>query len=85
MKVVLSTRAVYPVNGIGGMEHFVFFLAKYLQLQGVEVEVITAFNPSFQLKNNHYKGVPIYTLPVIFPLSSAVRWFFQYQMYAKEI
>ncbi|MDI6736190.1 MAG: glycosyltransferase family 4 protein [bacterium] len=41
MKIILATRSVYPFQGYGGMEEYVYFLAKYLLENGNEVEIIT--------------------------------------------
>lgn len=42
MKVILASRAVYPFHSYGGMEKYVYFLAKYLTGLGVEVEIYTS-------------------------------------------
>lgn len=41
MKVVLSTRHVYPFQGYGGAQKYTYSLAKHLCKNGVEVEIIT--------------------------------------------
>lgn len=41
MKIIFATRSVYPFHGYGGMEEYVFFLAKYLLEQDNEIEIIT--------------------------------------------
>jgi glycosyltransferase involved in cell wall biosynthesis len=41
MKIILASRSVYPFQGYGGMEEYVYFLAKYLLEHGNEVEIIT--------------------------------------------
>ncbi len=42
MKIVMSTRLVYPFHGFGGMERYIYFLSKFLVKEGVEVEIVTS-------------------------------------------
>jgi len=42
MKVILTTRALFPFHGYGGMERYVYYLAKHLAENNVDVEVITS-------------------------------------------
>jgi len=42
MKVFITTRAIYPFHGYGGMGLFYYNLAKHLAEQDIDVEVITA-------------------------------------------
>ena len=41
MKVVLSVRAVFPFHGIGGMQLYVYQLARHLIGQGVKAKIVT--------------------------------------------
>ena len=42
MKVMISTRAIYPFHGYGGMERYYYNLAKHLVEQGIKVEIVTS-------------------------------------------
>jgi len=46
MKVVISTRAIYPFHGYGGMERYYYNLAKHLVEQGIKVEIVTSQDKS---------------------------------------
>ena len=41
MKVVITTRAIYPLHGRGGLERSVYDLARHLDKAGVDTTVIT--------------------------------------------
>lgn len=41
MKVVITTRAIFPVHGHGGLERSVYDLARHLAAEGVQTTVIT--------------------------------------------
>lgn len=42
MRVVISSRVIYPFHSYGGVEKYFFYLGKYLVKQGVDVEIITS-------------------------------------------
>ena len=42
MKVIITSRAVYPLHGYGGMEKYVYYLSKYLVKQGINVEIVSS-------------------------------------------
>jgi len=42
LKVIFTTRSVYPFHGYGGMERYIFFLARYLKEEGINIEIITS-------------------------------------------
>ena len=46
MKVVISTRAIYPFHGYGGMERYYYNLAKHLVEQGIKIEIVTSQDKS---------------------------------------
>jgi glycosyltransferase involved in cell wall biosynthesis len=62
MKVTISTRAIYPFHGYGGMERYYYNLANYLVKQGVEVEIVTSYNGSGE-KVTEYDGIDYVFLP----------------------
>lgn len=41
MKVVITTRAIFPVHGHGGLERSVYDLARHLAAEGIQTTVIT--------------------------------------------
>lgn len=42
MRVIISSRIIYPFHPYGGVEKYFFYLGKYLVKQGVDVEIITS-------------------------------------------
>lgn len=57
MKVIFTTRSVYPFHGYGGMERYIFFLAKHLIKEGVNVEIITTAKSDIKEKKQTYEGI----------------------------
>jgi glycosyltransferase involved in cell wall biosynthesis len=62
MKVIISTRAIYPFHGYGGMERYFYYLAKHLIEHGIDVEIVTSGDGSGK-KTAEYSGVPYIFLP----------------------
>lgn len=60
MKVIISTRAVYPFHGYGGMETYAYFLSKYLAEEDIDVEIITSLSEKEGniSKNPNYTFLP---------------------------
>ena len=44
MKIIISTRAIYPFHGYGGMQIYYYSLAKHLKKNGIDVEVVTSLD-----------------------------------------
>ncbi len=42
MRVIISSRVIYPFHPYGGVEKYFYYLGKYLVKQGVDVEIITS-------------------------------------------
>ncbi len=42
--MVITSRAVFPFHGFGGMEKYFYNLAKGLTKQGIDVEIVTSFD-----------------------------------------
>jgi len=57
MKVILSSRSVYPFQGYGGMQRYIYFLGKYLQKQGVEVQIITSAEKNEDSNSREYENI----------------------------
>ncbi|MDI6892268.1 MAG: glycosyltransferase family 4 protein [Actinomycetota bacterium] len=70
MKVVLSTRHVYPFQGYGGAQRYTYCLAKHLNKQGVEVEVLTNSNDS-GFHQETFEGIQFTLFP---PLVETTPW-----------
>ena len=68
MKVMISTRAVYPCHGFGGMERYYYNLAKHLVKEGIKVEIITTSNKILDLKLrlSEYNGIKFWFLPLTY-------------------
>jgi len=62
MKVSITTRAVHPFHGFGGMEKYFYNLAKSLTEQGIDVEIVTSFDGTGR-KNRVHKGIKYTFLP----------------------
>jgi glycosyltransferase involved in cell wall biosynthesis len=62
MKVIISTRTIYPFHGYGGMERYFYSLAHHLVKQGVEVEILTSLSESKEGGQN-YKGIKYVFVP----------------------
>lgn len=76
MKVALSTRAVFPFHGYGGMEKYVYYLGKHLALQGVNVEIVTS-SPD-RIEDKSYYGIRYLFIPIkletYHPLTFALKY-----------
>lgn len=69
MKVAITTRAIYPLHGHGGLERSVYDLARHLAAEGVQVTVITrtpaspvdahALGPGIRLSFVPYRTFPL--------------------------
>ena len=65
MKVIISTRAVYPFHGFGGMERYYYNLSKHLNECGIDVEIVTSYNKSGK-KISYHNGIKYIFLPPCF-------------------
>lgn len=62
MKVIISTRAIYPFHGNGGMETYYYNLAKHLVREGVETEIISSLTNTAG-KTEYYDDIKYTFLP----------------------
>ena len=64
MKVIILTRAIYPLHGYGGMEKYYFNLSKSLARLGIKVEVVTTIaSSSYRNKYKCVKCIKYVVLP----------------------
>lgn len=64
MKIVMATRAVFPYHGYGGMQLYIYGLAKRLAEKGVEVEIVTSYMGRKEIYSEEYEGIKYTFLPV---------------------
>ncbi len=64
MKIVMATRAVYPHHGFGGMQLYIYHLAKHLVQNRHEVEIITSFMGKDEIYSEMFEGIKYTFLPV---------------------
>jgi len=79
MKVIMSSRMVFPFHGYGGMERYIYFLSKHLIEQGVEVEIITS--PEHKGRTNHVEAYNGMIYNFITPMVRGARFFGFYRSY----
>lgn len=67
LRVAVTSRAVYPLHGLGGLERSVYDLVRHLAKHGVEVTVITrpptASHDSLNIEDVSVRFVPYRTFP----------------------
>lgn len=56
MKVILASRAVYPFHPYGGTEKYIYFLAKALVAEGIDVEIVASL-PEGRQRRGKYQGI----------------------------
>lgn len=61
MKVILTSKAVYPFHSYGGLGNYYYYLGKYLAQLGIDVEFVTS--GSGVLKTIQFKGLKYTFLP----------------------
>jgi len=75
----MSTRSCYPIHGHGGMEKYIYFLAKYISRQGVNVEVVTTMPTSLEngqeLENFKLTSLPV-NITTITPFDFTLKYHF---------
>ena len=84
MKVVISTRAIYPFHGYGGMERYYYNLAKHLVEQGIKVEIVTSQDKSGN-KFLEFDGIKYTFIPPNFnkkPFMSL--WYYPFSLNVKK-
>jgi len=57
MKILLCTKVVYPFHGYGGMEKYVYFLAKSLKDLGHDVDIISSSIGNTKIVNKRYNNI----------------------------
>ena len=63
MKIIMATRAVFPYHGYGGMQLYIYHLAKALVKNKVEVEIITSYIGKDEIYSEMYEGIKYTFLP----------------------
>ncbi len=84
MKVVISTRAIYPFHGYGGMGRYYYNLAKHLVEQGIKVEIVTSQDKSGN-KFVEFDGIKYTFIPPNFnkkPFMSL--WYYPFSLNVKK-
>ncbi len=61
MKIILAAKSVYPFHPFGGVQKYVYYFAKHLALQGMDVEVVAPTDAGKQPRQEKYEGIT-YTL-----------------------
>jgi len=56
MKVFISVKAIYPFHSFGGVEKYIYNMAKYLVLKGIDVEIIAPLYKK-NIKHEYYNGI----------------------------
>lgn len=60
MKIVLAAKCVYPFHPYGGVQKYVYYFAKHLIAQGVEVEIVAPLDQG-KPRTEYFEGIK-YTL-----------------------
>src|SRR3989338_2094140 len=71
MKVIIASKSVYPFHPVGGVQKYVYYLAKHLALEGVDVEVVAPLDNN-KPRNERHEGIQ-YTL-----LWPSIFWYLEY-------
>lgn len=68
MKVVMTTKVVYPFHSYGGMQKYVYSLAKSLAKVGVDVTIISSLPDRYSpaMENRKFEGINYIFLPPCF-------------------
>ncbi len=56
MKVIICAKCVYPFHPVGGIQKYVYYLAKHLQKKGVELEVVAPAD-KFGARRESFDGI----------------------------
>ena len=64
MKIVMAARAVFPYHGYGGMQLYIYHLAKRLVKKGIDVEIVTSYMDRKETYSETYEGIKYTFLPV---------------------
>jgi glycosyltransferase involved in cell wall biosynthesis len=60
MKIVLAAKSVYPFHPFGGVQKYVYYFAKHLKAQGIDVEIVAPLDDG-QPRSEVFEGIT-YTL-----------------------
>ena len=71
MKIILAAKSVYPFHPVGGVQKYVYYFAKNLAQQGVEVEIVAPLDKG-QPRSERFDGLT-YTL-----LRPCISWYLEY-------
>src|SRR3989338_1724095 len=71
MKIVLAAKSVYPFHPVGGVQKYVYNLAKHLSKEGVSVEVVALLDGG-KPRTESFEGVR-YTF-----LWPSIFWYLEY-------
>ena len=71
MKIVIATKSVYPFHPVGGVQKYVYNLAKYLIKENVDVEIIAPLDTG-KARTEIYEGIK-YTF-----LWPSIFWYLEY-------
>ena len=64
MKIVMATRAVFPYHGYGGMQLYIYNLAKHMVANGHKVEIVTSYMGKKEIFSENYEGITYTFIPV---------------------
>ncbi len=56
MKIILSAKSVYPFHPVGGVQKYVYYFARHLVAQGVDVEIVAPCD-SGQPRQEIFEGI----------------------------
>lgn len=63
MRVALAAKAAYPFHRFGGVQKYVYSLAKFLVNEGAEVEIVTSLTSDRSLREATHDGIRYRFLP----------------------
>jgi len=62
MKIIFSVKTIYPFHSYGGVEKYIYNMAKYLANNNIDVEIVSSFYKK-GVKNEFYEGIHFTFLP----------------------
>ncbi len=63
MKVILAAKSVYPFHPIGGVQKCVYYFARHLKQQGVDVEIVAPLDRGGKPRTEVYEGITYHLIP----------------------
>lgn len=62
MKIIISVKAIYPFHSYGGVEKYIYNMAKHLSSRNIDVEIVSPIYKR-NIKHEFYNGIHFSFLP----------------------